>query len=384
MGDDGIMDGQITTEAQTAVDTARVFARETIAPNATDWELNRALPREFFKQAGDLGLCGLLVPPDHGGSGLGVLAVAHVMEALASADMAAAFGLVVHNNLASNIAFNGADHHKDAYLPDMVAGSRIGAFLLTEPQSGSDAAGLKVTARQDGDQWVLNGEKAWVTNGVEADILSVYAQTDPAQGARGIGCFLVERDTAGVDPGPAYQMLGGHAMGVNGIAFNDARLPDTAHFIPAGGGFRAALAGIDTARAVLAAMNCGMLKAGLDVAVETVGGRRAFGQALAEFQGIQWTLAEVATELEAARQLAFNAARLLDAGEDGTLAAAHAKKFATRTAFARLSDCMQVMGAWGVTHDYPLARHLACAKLAQYMDGTSEIQNVVIARKLLG
>ncbi len=378
------MDGQGIIDSNSAVEAAKAFAAEVIAPNATAWELNRALPREFFAQAGARGLCGLLVPTEKGGAGLGVLAIAHVMEALASADMAAAFALVVHNNLASNIAINGSAALQDANLPGMVDGSRIGAFLLTEPQSGSDAAGIKMAARQDGQDWVLNGEKAWVTNGVVADVLSVYAQTNPDAGARGIACFLVDRDTPGVEPGPAYQMLGGHAMGVNGITFADARLPAGAHFIPAGKGFRAALAGIDTARAVLAAMNCGMLRAGLEVAIEAAGGRHAFGKALTDFQGIQWTLAEVATELEAARQLAFNAARLLDGGEDGSLAAAHAKKFATRTAFARLSDCMQVMGAWGVTHDYPLARHLACAKLAQYMDGTSEIQNVVIARKLLG
>ena len=378
------MDGQLPTDSEAAIEVAKSFAAEVMAPNAAAWELNRALPREFFTQAAERGLCGLLVPAARGGSGLGVLAIAHVMEALSRVDMAAAFALVVHNNLASNIAINGSTQLQDSYLPGMVDGTRIGAFLLTEPQSGSDAAGIKVAAHKDGDGWVLNGEKAWVTNGVEADILSVYAQTDPEQGARGIACFLIDRETDGVAPSAPYQMLGGHAMGVNGIAFNDVRVPQTAHFIPAGGGFRAALAGIDTARAVLAAMNCGMLRAGLDVAVEVVGGRRAFGQALGEFQGIQWTLAEVATELEAARQLAFNAARLLDAGEDGSLAAAHAKKFATRTAFARLADCMQVMGAWGATHDYPLARHLACAKLSQYMDGTSEIQNVVIARKLLG
>ena len=378
------MDGQIAARSEAAVAAATAFARDVIAPNAAGWERDRALPRDYFIEAAGAGLCGLLVPEDRGGAGLGVLAVAHVMEALASADMAAAFALVVHNNLAANICLNGAGELQDAYLPDMVAGRRIGAFLLTEPQSGSDAAGVRAAAQQDGDGWVLSGEKAWVTNGVSADILSVYAQTDPAQGARGIACFLFDADLPGVDPSAAYHMLGGHAMGVNGITFNNVRLPGRAHFIPAGRGFRAALAGIDTARAVLAAMNCGMLKAGLDVAIGMAGGRRAFGKALTDFQGIQWTLAEVATELEAARQLAFHAAALLDAGEDGSLAAAHAKKFATRAAFARLSDCMQVMGAWGATHDYPLARHLACAKLAQYMDGTSEVQNVVISRKLLG
>lgn len=378
------MDGQIAASSKAAVDAATAFARDVIATDAAGWERDRALPRDYFLQAADAGLCGLLVPEDRGGAGIGVLAMAHVMEALASADMAAAFALVVHNNLAANICQNGSADLQDAYLPDMVAGRRIGAFLLTEPQSGSDAAGIELSARQENGGWTLNGEKAWVTNGVSADILSVYAQTDRDQGARGIACFLFDADLPGVEPTAPYHMLGGHAMGVNGIVFNDVRLTERAHFIPAGRGFRAALAGIDTARAVLAAMNCGMLKAGLDVAVEMAGGRRAFGQALTDFQGIQWTLAEVATELEAARQLAFRAASLLDAGEDGSLAAAHAKKFATRTAFARLSDCMQVMGAWGATHDYPLARHLTCAKLAQYMDGTSEVQNVVISRKLIG
>jgi alkylation response protein AidB-like acyl-CoA dehydrogenase len=378
------MDGQIAASSKAAVDAATAFARDVIATDAAGWERDRALPRDYFLQAAEAGLCGLLVPEDRGGAGIGVLAMAHVMEALASADMAAAFALVVHNNLAANICQNGSADLQDAYLPDMVAGRRIGAFLLTEPQSGSDAAGIELSARQENGGWTLNGEKAWVTNGVSADILSVYAQTDRDQGDRGIACFLFDADLPGVEPTAPYHMLGGHAMGVNGIVFNDVRLTERAHFIPAGRGFRAALAGIDTARAVLAAMNCGMLKAGLDVAVEMAGGRRAFGQALTDFQGIQWTLAEVATELEAARQLAFRAASLLDAGEDGSLAAAHAKKFATRTAFARLSDCMQVMGAWGATHDYPLARHLTCAKLAQYMDGTSEVQNVVISRKLIG
>lgn len=378
------MDGQTPADSQSAVAAAGSFAREVMAPQAASWERERTLPREVFRQAADAGLCSLLVPPNLGGAGLGVLTMAHVMEALAAADMAAAFALVVHNNLAGNIAQNGTAHHHETYLPPMMRGERIGAFLLTESQGGSDAAGIKMAARQEGDDWILDGEKAWVTNGVTADILSVYAQTEPAAGARGVACFLVAGDDAGVTRQPAYALLGGHAMGANGITFDNVRVAADRHFIPAGKGFRAALAGIDTARAVLAAMNCGMLKAGLDAAIAFAGGRRAFGHALTEFQGIQWTLAEVATELEAARQLAFHAAALLEAGEDASLAAAHAKKFATRTAFARLSDCMQVMGAWGVTHEYPLARHLACAKLAQYMDGTSEIQNVVISRKLLG
>lgn len=377
------MDGQLSTSEAAALDAASAFANDVIAPNARDWELNRHLPPDFFRQAGERGLCRLLAPVDLGGAGLGVLTMAKIMESLAAADMAAAFALVVHNNLIGNIAANGEDHHKEAWLPALMSGERIGAFLLTEPQSGSDAAGVRVSATRDGDGWVLDGEKAWVTNGTTAHVLSVYAQTDPDAGARGVACFLLDGAADGVVRGEGYEILGGHAMCANSISFNNVVLPDTAHFIPAGRGFRAALAGIDTARAVLAAMNCGMLQKGLDTAIEFAGGRRAFGRALTDFQGIQWTLAEVATELEAARGLAYRAAEMIARGEDAALLAAHAKKFATRIAFGRLSDCMQVMGAWGLSHDYPLARHLACARLAQYMDGTSEIQNVVISRKLL-
>jgi alkylation response protein AidB-like acyl-CoA dehydrogenase len=364
------------------VEVARAFAREVIAPNAARWEEERRYPREAVKAAAARGLCGLVVPEETGGAGLGASAMARVMAVLAGADMAFSFGLVVHNNLAGAIARHGSARQRETYIDDLVEGRRVGAFLLTEPHGGSNAAGIRTRARRDGGDWIIDGEKAWVSNGAEADVLSVYAQTDPDLGWRGIACFLVDADRPGVVREPAYRLMGGHALGAGAFRFEGCRVGGDTLLLGPGDGFKAAMAGIDLARINVAAMCCGMMGVGLDLALAATAERHAFGQAIAEFQGIQWMLADAATDLEASRLLAHEAARRLDAGEDAALAAAHAKKFATRAALTRIADCMQVMGADGLRADCPLARHLACAKIAQYLDGTTEIQNVVISRAL--
>ena len=370
-------------KADRFVETARRFAAEAVAPHAAAWERDRRAPRETLEAAGDAGLMGLLVPEELGGAGLDFAAMARIMEVLAAADLAFAFSLVVHNNLAGNIARNGAPHHHAAHLPDLIAGRRIGAFLLTEPQGGSDAANVRTTATKVETGWRIDGEKAWVTSGSHADLLSIYAQTDPALGHRGVACFLAAADAPGVVRLPAYAMLGGHALGAGGFRFDGLELDESAHFIPAGRGFAAAMQGIDIARVNVAYSACGMLRAGLEAAIAFASRRSLFGTRNTEKQGIQWILADSASDLEAAYALAEKAAGALAAGAgDGTVLAAHAKKYATRVAFDRLNDCMQVMGAWGLTHDHPLARHLAGAKIAQYLDGANEIQNVVIARSL--
>lgn len=377
------MDEVLTTSERDMVARAAAFAADVVAPNAADWEAARTVPRAALVEAATAGLCGLVVPTELGGRGLGVVATARVMQELAAADLAFAFALVVHNNLAGNIARNGTTAQIERYLPDMLTGRRIGAFLLTEPKGGSDAAAIETRADRNGAGWVLDGEKAWVTNAAVADILSVYAQTDPTAGWRGIACFLVEAGAPGVERGAAYQLMGGHAMGTGGFRFTGTPVGPEGMLLAAGAGFKAAMSGIDFARVVVAAMCCGMMQAGLDCALDYAVRRRAFGQAIADFQGIQWMLADAATDLQASRLMTYDAARSLDAGADATVASAHAKKFATRAALARLADCMQTMGAAGARAEYPLARHLAAAKLAQFLDGTTEIQNVVIARALL-
>lgn len=376
-------DPTLQAHEQRLVTTARDFARQVVAPQAAAWERERRVPRETLREAAQAGLAGLLVPEAWGGSGISFTAMARVMEELSRACMSFAFSLVCHNNLAGNIARNGSDAQRERYLGPMVRGEWIGAFLLTEPGAGSDAAAIATRATRTDGGWRLDGEKAWVTNGVIADVLSVYAQSDPAQGWRGAVCLLVDGDAPGLGRDPAYGLLGGHAMGVCGVSLRDCHVDEGQTLLGTEAAFRGAMEGINIARANVAAMCCGMLSAGLERSLDYTAERRAFGQAVAGFQGVQWQLADVATELEAARLLAYQATQVIDGGETGALEAAHAKKFATRVALNGLVNCMQVMGAHGFRAEEVLGRHLACAKLAQWLDGATEIQNVVISRELL-
>ena len=364
------------------VDTAHQFAAQVVEPAAADWEKSRSFPQEVFRQAGSQRLTGLIATEETGGSAIGISAMARVMEALASADFAFAFSLVVHNNLVGNIARNGSDKQKEKYLPRMLAGERIGAFLLTEPSGGSDAAAIRTHAARDAAGWLLSGEKAWVSNAVVADVLSVYANTDPASGWRGIACFLLDANAPGVTRGEAYDLLGGHALGTGEFSFHEVAVASDDMLLPPQRAFKEAMSGIDLARVNVAAMCCGMLDSSITHAVEYSKTRDAFGQPTADFQGLQWLLADAATDLAAARALTYQAAAALDSGSPAPVLAAQAKKFATGIALQRIADCMQAMGAAGYRADRPLGRHLACAKMAQYVDGTTEIQNVVISREL--
>jgi alkylation response protein AidB-like acyl-CoA dehydrogenase len=377
------MDMQLTPSERHIMETVRQFARDHIAPAAAGWEAERRPPIEVFRLAADAGLCGLLAPADSGGSNLRLTAAIQIAEVLAGACMAFTFGLWVHNNLIASLARNGSPAQRARYLRDMIEGRRFGAFLLTEPDAGSDAAAISTRAVRNGDGWAIDGRKAWVSNGAFADLLCVYAQTDPDQGWRGIAAFLVEADSPGVERGEPYTMMGGHALGVSDMTFRNCRVSDDAFFLPPETAFKGAMAGINSARIAVGAMCCGMMECALAEALDYAAERRAFGQALLDFQGLQWMLAEVATEIEASRLLTAHAAAAYDRGETAMLEAAHAKKFASRAALKGLSDCMQVMGAAGYRADRPLARHLACAKMTQFLDGASEIQNLVIARELI-
>lgn len=372
----------LSASEQTAVQDAREFASSYLAPNSALWERAREMPREMFQEAARADLCGLLVRPEHGGRGIGTRALMKVMEELSYVDMAAAFALVVHNNHVRFIDVAGSAEHVQQFLPKMLSGQMVGAFLLTEPGGGSDAAAITTSALPEGRNYVLNGQKAWITNAPHADLLNVFAQTNPEAGARGIASFQVPANTPGVSRLPAYEMLGGYAIGAGGFRLDNVRVGPEALLVPAGEGFRAAMAGIDIARACVAAMCVGLLHAGLDTVMPRLLERHAFGRPLAEQQGLQWQLADVSTNLRACTLLAYDAARLIERDGSAPEAAAHAKKFATQAAFAGLSTCMQAMGADGLKQEFPLARHLAAAKMAQYLDGATEIQNVVISRAM--
>ncbi|ANK81961.1 MAG: hypothetical protein TEF_15025 [Rhizobiales bacterium NRL2] len=373
------------TEREAAIaETARRFAAEEVAPHAARWEKDRVYPAETQRRAADAGLTGLLVPESEGGHGLSLTGACRVFEELAAACMPFAFGLIVHDNLMGNIARNGSEAQRRALLPDMLACRSIGTFLLTEPGMGSDATAVACRAVADDGGWRLEGEKAWISSAAHADVLSVYAQADPEQGWRGVMCFLVQARRPGVSRVGPYDLAGGHALGAGGFRFDGVRLTEADILLPQERAFRAAMSGIDAARIFVGGMSVGMMRASLDRAVSYVKERQAFGRRIADFQGVQWMLADVETDLEASRLLTYRAAALVDAGQDATRAAAHAKKFATRAALQRIADCMQVMGANGLRLEEPAARHLASAKISQYIDGATEIQNVVLARALLG
>ncbi|MGE0579632.1 acyl-CoA dehydrogenase family protein, partial [Reyranella sp.] len=272
--------------------------------------------------------------------------------------------------------------HVARLLPRMIAGELIGCAGLSEPGVGSDFGGLEMAAVRVDGGWKLNGAKAWITNAAVAGLSVAYAQTDKAQGYRGIACFAIEADRPGFHREKPFELHGGHAIGVGGFRLVDYIAPDEAVLHPPGRAFKAALAGINGARAYVAAMCCGMLQASLETAVRYTRQRRTFGQPVLEHQGVRWKLVDAATDLEAARLLTYRAARLIDEAGDAVLPAAHAKKFATEMAVRRIADCIQAMGANGLRAEYPLARHLACAKIAAYTDGSIEMMNERIGAAL--
>lgn len=365
------------------VKRAQAWANDFVAPRAEAWETERRFAREAFDSAGQNRLTGLLVPSNDGGEDISVLGLARVLEEIAAVDFSIAFSLVCHNNLAGAVGRRPNGPLRDSVLPGLVEGSLVGAFLLTEPEVGSDAAAIAVAATNDGDEWLLNGEKAWVTNGTDADVLSVYAQTDSSLGHRGITTFLIDANTPGVTKTPGYELLGGHGLGANSIRFDNCRVSSESIFQPVGQGFRAAMEGIDLARVLVGAMCCGMLRTALTTASHYVRDRLAFGSRLADLQGVRFKLADVATDLEASRLLTYRAALTLQEGRNGAVEAAHAKKFSTRVTETGIASCMQVMGASGAKRHHPLPRHLNAARLTHYVDGATEIQDVVISRSLL-
>jgi alkylation response protein AidB-like acyl-CoA dehydrogenase len=370
------------TTRDPVLEVAATFARY-LDEQAAGWEQKRGAPRALFEAAADAGLTGLLVPKALGGRALSYTTFLEVVQLLAHADFSATFALIVHNNHARAISAAGTDVQIARWLPDMLAGRTVGAFLLTEPRGGSDAAQIETTATADGSGFLITGEKAWITNSTHADLLNVFAQTEPGVGARGIASFQVPADSPGVERLAPYEMLGGYAMNAGGFRFHDVRVAADQMLVPPGEGFRAALAGIDIARTVVAGMCCGMLRSCLERVVPRLLERQAFGGPLMAQQGLAWRLADVATDLSASRLLATEAARLIDAEAPAAMAAAQAKKFATEVALKDVAQCMQAMGADGLKQEYPFARHLAAAKIAQYIDGTTEIQNLVIGRALV-
>ena len=373
----------MTDALQDLLARARTFRRNVVEPNAAAWERDRRQPIEALRAAAELGLTAIETPAAHGGLGLPYSAKLKVAEELARGDMAFAFSLINTGNLARKIAVDGWPIHRERYLARLLKAEIFGATALTELGAGSDFSAITTAARRVDGGWALDGEKAWITNAGIADVFVCYAQTDASQGWRGIACFLVDAGRPGFERVPSFQLMGGHAIGAGGFRLSGYCADEEDLLHPPGEAFKQAMGSINGARTYVAGMCCGMVRDALAKALRYGRERRSFGQPLIEHQGWRWPLADVATQLEAAQLLTDRAAALIDAGGNAVLAASQAKSFAPRMAIAAIETCIQAMGANGLREEHGLGRHLACAKIAAYVDGSTEMQKERIGAALL-
>lgn len=377
------MDFDLDETRQAIQDTARQFARETLLPNAAHWDEARIFPREALQAAAALGFAGIYTREAHGGSGLGRLEAALIFEELAAADPSTAAFLSIHNMVAWMIDRFGDEAQQARFLPAMMRGEIIASYCLTEPGSGSDAASLRTTARRDGAHYVLNGSKAFISGGGASDLYAVMVRTGGA-GPRGISCVLVEKGTPGLAFGKPERKLGWNSQPTTLVTFEECRVPVANRLGAEGEGFRIALAGLDGGRVNIAACSLGGARAARDLALAYVRERRQFGQRLADFQALQFRLADMATEWEASRLMVHRAAVALDQGApDATSRAAMAKRFATDACFRITDEALQLHGGYGYIKDYAIERYLRDLRVHRILEGTNEIMRVIIARHLL-
>ncbi|MDH4039128.1 MAG: acyl-CoA dehydrogenase family protein [Gammaproteobacteria bacterium] len=360
---------------QCIIDAARDFRRNYIAPRAQSWENARIQPEDALREAAKLGLLSFETPREHGGMGASFRTKQAICEELARGDMAFAFSLVNTQNIAAKLAIGStAQHHQDL-VASLMRAEVFGATALSEPGAGSDFGGITTTAARSGEVWLLNGTKAWITNAAIADLFIVYAQTDAGSGWRGIASFLVDARKPGFRRGDIYSLLGGHSIGAGEFHLENYQASGQDLLSPPGEAFKHAMSTVNGARIYVASMCCGMVADALDRALDYGETRMAFGQSILENQGLTWSLCDVATDLQAMRALAEKAGQLVDDSGDVVLAAAVAKKFAGRVTLPAIAACMQAMGANGLRQDNALGRHLACAKIAAFTDGTTEMMN---------
>jgi len=374
----------LTEEQDLARKTAHDFAAEKVLPRAAEIDEQAKIPRELIAEMGALGFMGAYVPERYGGAGLDVLSYMLIVEEINRACASTGVALCSHVSLAVDpILHHGSDEQKARYLPALASGERIGCFALSEPASGSDAAAMRTGATRQGDSWVLNGTKNFITNGSIADVAIVFAQTDPTERHKGIAAFIVETKTPGFSVGKLEKKLGIRGSDTAQLVFQDCRVPAANLLGEVGEGLRIALSTLDGGRISIAAQAVGIARACLEDSLAYAKQREAFGKRIADFQAIQWMLADMATEIDAARLLTWRAAAAKDAGEDHILAAAEAKLFASDVAVRAARDCVQIFGGYGYLKDFPAERHYRDAKITEIYEGTSEIMKLVIAEEIL-
>lgn len=359
---------------------AKDFAAEKMAPYVAQWEKNHIQPTDTLREAIRL-FCPLAIDPDEGGYGYGKETYVRVLEELAKVDYGFTFALAVHNHTAFGISLSQNQSVKDRYLKKLMSGELIGAFLLTEPECGSDASSVQTTASEKDGLWTINGKKTWITNAMSAELLLTYVQT--GSGYKDICTFAIDATSEGVSRGTQYDMIGAHAMVTGEFIFDNVKVSNDNMVFPIGKGFSGALRVIDGARLCVAAMNNGAYMGCLEVALNYVQNRVQFGKPLIQNQSMEFAYADRLTELEASRMLTFQAARCIDHNENTLIALAHCKKFSAATAYNGISYLMRSMGANGLLRaEYPMVRQLTGVAISFNTDGTSDILNVVIGRTL--
>jgi alkylation response protein AidB-like acyl-CoA dehydrogenase len=373
----------LTPEQEMIRDAVRQFAQDVIAPQAAQWDRDKTFPKDVHRELARLGAYGVAVPEELGGAGLDYLSLALILEEIAAGDGGTSTVISVNNcPVCSMLMAFADDAQKQRWLVPLARGEMLGAFCLTEPHVGSDAAALRTTATRDGDHYVLNGVKQFITSGKHADVAIVMAVTDKAAGKRGISAFLVPTSTPGYIVARLEDKLGQHSSDTAQIVFEDCRIPADCLLGEEGAGYKMALSGLEGGRIGIASQSIGMARAAFDAALAYAKERESFGQPLFQHQAVQFRLADMATQIDVARQMVWHAASLKDAGRPCLKEAAMAKLFASEMAERVCSDAIQVFGGYGYVNDFPVERIYRDVRVCQIYEGTSDIQKILIARAL--
>ena len=378
------IDFQLTEEMTMLRQAVRDFAEGEISPVVMKYDEAQEFPMPVVRKMAELGFLGATIPVEYGGAGLSPLHFVIIMEELSRIDPSVGLTLAAHSGLCLQHIFLFAnDEQKKRLVPDLAAGAKIGSWCLTEPGSGSDASGMRTTAKRDSDSYIITGSKVFITNGSKASTYVVMAKTDMTKGNKGISAFVVERERKGVSVGKKENKLGMRASDTVMMVFDEVRIPKE-NLLGAGGeGFKQALAVLDTGRIGIAALSVGLAQGALDAAKKYAKERQAFGKPISEFQGIQFKLADMATDVAAARLLTYRAAMARQQGEDINLIAAQAKLFASEVAQRVATEAVQIHGGYGFIKDFPVEKYYRDVKILTIGEGTSEVQKMVISRNLL-
>lgn len=378
------MDFELSDEQRLLVDSARAFATRELAPHAADWDRDHHFPVDVIKQAAEQGYLALYIKENDGGLGLSRLSASLIFEQLSAGCIATTAFLTIHNMASWMLASFADQALKDTWLPRLVSGELLASYCLTEPDAGSDAAHLRTRAKRDGDDYVLDGSKCFISGAGSTDVLIVMARTGEESGAKGVSCFLVPADAEGVKYGRNELKMGWRAQPTRTITFEGVRIPAGNRIGPEGQGFVYAMKGLDGGRINIASCSLGAAQAALEQSLRYVEERKQFGKPLSDFQSLQFKLADMLTDLTASRQMVRLAAHKLDHGHsEASLYCAMAKRFATDHCFTLCNEALQLHGGYGYLNDYPLERWVRDSRVHQILEGTNEIMRVIIARRLL-